>query len=196
MAKASEDVYLFDEDTKSMWWVLVVSGLLSVVFGFVAVIWPDITVGVLALLLAVFIGVNGVIDIVNGIKRLGKNVFQAILTLILGALELGVSMYLLSNIGSGLAIATLALLIALSFIVRGIFLIVLAFADEDYKATRWLNVIMGALAVLAGLVVIWYPGAATLAWVWVIGLFAIVAGAIQIGLGFTAKDAYDKENKK
>lgn len=192
MAKTN-DVYLFDEDTKNMWWVLVVGGLLSVIFGFVAIIWPGITVGVLALLLAVYIGVNGVIDIVNGIKRLGKNVFNAILTLLLGFLEVGVSVYLLSNIGSGLAVATLALLIALSFIVRGLFIIVLAFADPDYKATRWLNVVMGALAILAGLVVVWWPGAATLAWVWVIGMFAIVAGALQIGLGFSAKDAFKND---
>lgn len=194
MAK-TEEMYLFDEDTKNMWWVLVVGGLLSVIFGFVAIIWPGITVGVLALLLAVYIGVAGVFDIVNGIKRLGKNVFNAILTLLLGLLEVGVSVYLLSNVGSGLAIATLALLIAISFIVRGIFLIVLAFGDPDYRGTRWLNVVMGALAIIAGLVVIWWPGAATLAWVWVVGMFAIVAGALQIGLGFSAKEAYDKLKK-
>jgi uncharacterized membrane protein HdeD (DUF308 family) len=191
----SEDLYLFDEDTKNMWWVLVVGGLLSVIFGFVAIIWPAITVGVLALLLAVYIGVNGVFDIVSGIKKLSTNVLNAVLVLVLGLLQVGVSVYLLSNVGSGLAIATLILLIAISFIVRGILLIVMSFADPDYKATRWLNVVMGALSVLAGLVVVWWPGASTLAWVWVIGMFAIVTGALQIGLGFSARDALNKAKK-
>lgn len=191
-----EDLYLFDEDMKNMWWVTVIGGLLSVIFGFVAVIWPAITVGVLALLLAVYIGISGVFNIVHGIKRLGKNVFNAILVLLLGLLEVGVSVYLLSNVGTGLAIATLVLLIAISFIVRGLFMIVMAFADPDYKATRWLNVIMGVLSGIAGLVVIWWPEASTLAWVWVIGIFAIVAGALQIGLGFSAKEAYDKAKKE
>lgn len=191
----SDDLYLFDEDTKNMWWVLVVGGLLSVIFGFVAIIWPAITVGVLALLLAVYIGINGVFDIVSGIKKLTTNVLNAVLVLILGVLQVGVSVYLLSNVGSGLAITTLILLIAISFIVRGVLLIVMSFADPDYKATRWLNVVMGAFSILAGLVVVWWPGAATLAWVWVIGMFAIVTGALQIGLGFTARDALNKSKK-
>ena len=194
MAKQSE-VFAFDDNTKNLWWVLVVTGVLSVIFGFVAIIWPGITVGVLALLLAVYIGVQGVSDIVSGIRRFGTGVFAAMLVLLLGLLQLGVSVFLLSNVGSGLAIATLTLVIALSFIVRGVLLIVVSFTDPDMRAARWLNVVMGALAILAGLVVIWYPGAATLAWVWVVGFFALVSGAIQIALGFTAKEALEKSKK-
>lgn len=194
MAKQAE-VFAFDDQTKNLWWVLVVTGVLSVIFGFVAIIWPGITVGVLALLLAVYIGVLGVTDIVGGIRRFSSGVFAAVLVLLLGLLQLGVSVFLLSNIGSGLAIMTLTLVIALSFIVRGVFLVVVSFTDPDMRATRWLNVVMGALAILAGLVVIWYPGPATLAWVWVVGFFALVSGAIQIALGFTAKEALDKTKK-
>ncbi|MEZ6331098.1 MAG: DUF308 domain-containing protein [Candidatus Saccharimonadales bacterium] len=194
MAKQSE-VYMFDEHTKNMWWVLVLTGLLSVIFGFVAIIWPGITIGVLALLLAVYIGITGIADIVSGIRKFSTGFFAAALTLLVGLLFLGVSVYLLSNIGSGLAVMTLVLLIALSFIVRGVVAIVVAFADPDYRATRWLNVVVGSLSVLAGLVVAWYPSAATLAWVWVIGFFALVSGAMQIGLGFTAKDHLEKGKK-
>lgn len=194
MAKQSE-VFAFDDQTKNMWWVMVLSGVLSVIFGFVAIIWPGITVAVLALLLAVYIGVNGVVDIVNGIRKFGAGFLGAALTLLVGLLQLGVSVFLLRNAGSGLAIATLVLLIALSFIVRGVVGIVVAFSDPDYRATRWLNVVLGGLSILAGLVVVWYPGAATLAWVWVIGFFALVSGALQIGLGFTAKDHLEKGKK-
>jgi uncharacterized membrane protein HdeD (DUF308 family) len=194
MAKQSE-VFAFDDQTKNMWWVMVLSGVLSVIFGFVAIIWPGITIAVLALLLAVYIGINGVVDIVNGIRKFGASFLSASLTLLVGLLQLGVSVYLLRNVGSGLAIATLVLLIALSFIVRGVVGIVVAFSDPDYRATRWLNVVLGGLSILAGLVVVWYPGAATLAWVWVIGFFALVSGALQIGLGFTAKDHLDNGKK-
>jgi uncharacterized membrane protein HdeD (DUF308 family) len=194
MAKQAE-VFAFDDQTKNLWWVLVVTGVLSVIFGFVAIIWPGITVGVLALLLAVYIGVQGVVDIVGGIRRFSSGVFAAMLVLLLGLLQLGVAVFLLSNIGSGLAIMTLTLVIALSFIIRGIFLVVVSFTDPDMRAARWLNVVMGALAILAGLVIIWYPGPATLAWVWVVGFFALVSGAIQIALGFSAKEALEKSKK-
>lgn len=182
----------FDEESKSLWWVLVVGGILSVMFGFVAIIWPGITIGVLALLLAVFIGITGVTDIINGVRRIGSGFFGAFLSIILGMLGLGVSVYLLRNVGSGLAIATLILLVAISFIARGVVAIVLAFSRPEYRATRWLNVTMGALSLLAGLVIAWYPIPSTLAWVWVVGFFALVSGSMQIALGISAKDASKK----
>lgn len=188
---AKTEVYEFEEDDKRGWWTLVLGGVLSVLFGFVTIIWPHITVGVLALLLAVFIGVYGVSDIVRAVRRFGTDFFSAILRLLLGLLEVGVSVYLLRHVGSGLAIATLALVIAISFITRGVVAIVLAFDSNVGGGTRWLNAIIGALAIFAGLVVVWYPGAATLAWVWVLGFYALVAGAMEIALGFMAKDALD-----
>ena len=180
-------VYKFEEDDQRAWWMFVVGGIISVIFGFVAMIWPGITVGVLALLLAVFVGVYGVIDIVRSVKKFEQSFFSGLLRLLLGLLEVGVSVYLLRHVGSGLAIATLALLIAISFITRGVIGIVLAFDAETSSGVRWFNAIIGGLAILAGLVVIWYPGAATLAWVWVIGFFALVNGAMEIALGFAAK---------
>lgn len=50
MAQQEVDILEFDQDTKNLWWVMVLTGVLSVIFGFVAIIWPGITVGVLALL--------------------------------------------------------------------------------------------------------------------------------------------------
>lgn len=189
---AKTEVYEFEEDDKRAWWTLVVGGIISVLFGFVAIIWPGITVGVLALLLAVYIGVDGVINIVRSVRKFGSSFFSGLLRLVLGLLEVGVSVYLLRHVGSGLAIATLALVIAISFIARGIVGIVLAFDSESSDGVRWFNAIIGALAILAGLVVVWYPGAATVAWVWVVGFFALVAGSMEIALGFMAKDADKK----
>ena len=85
MAKQSE-VFVFDEQTKNMWWVLVLTGVLSVIFGFVAIIWPSITIGVLALLLAVYIGIYGVVDIVSGIKKFSSGFLPAALTTVVGLL--------------------------------------------------------------------------------------------------------------
>lgn len=190
---AKTEVFQFEENEKNGWWIPVVSGVVSVIFGFVAMIWPGITVGVLALLLAVFIGVYGVADIVRSVRAFSTGFFNGILRLVLGLLEVGVSVFLLRNIGSGLAIATLALLIAISFITRGVLAIVLAFNADVSTGVRWFNVIIGGLSILAGLVVVWYPASATLAWVWVIGFFAIVTGAMEIALGFSAKDALNKK---
>ena len=187
MAQQEVDILEFDQDTKNLWWVMVLTGVLSVIFGFVAIIWPGITVGVLALLFAVYIGIHGVSDIINGVRKLKKSTFSGILTMIVGLLGLGISVFLLGNVGSGLAVATLILVIALTFIVRGVFTIVLSFSEPDLKSSRWFGLFFGAISILAGLVIAWYPEAATLAWVWVVGFFALVSGTFQIAVGLTAK---------
>ncbi len=196
MATKQVEVFEFDETSKKSWWTLVLGGVVSVLFGFVAMIWPGITVGVLALLLAVFLGVVGVLDIVKSFKRFSHSFMSGFISLLLGVLSVGVSVFLLSRVGSGLAIATLALLVAISFIVRGVLGMILAFdASQSSSGTRWMNGIVGALAIVAGLAIVWYPVKGTLVWVWVVGLFSIIAGAFEIALGFMAKDALEKDNR-
>jgi uncharacterized membrane protein HdeD (DUF308 family) len=196
MATKSVEVFEFDETSKKSWWTLVVGGVVSVLFGFVAMIWPGITVGVLALLLAVFLGVVGVLDIVRSFRKFNHSFMSGFVSLLLGVLSVGVSVFLLSRVGSGLAVATLALLVAISFIVRGVLGMILAFdSSESSNGTRWMNGIVGALAIVAGLAIVWYPVEGTLVWVWVVGLFSIIAGAFEIALGFMAKDALEKSNK-
>jgi uncharacterized membrane protein HdeD (DUF308 family) len=188
MAKAQE-VYVFDEVTKDTWWTLVVGGVLTVIFGFVAVIWPGITVGVLALLFAVLLGVLGVIDIVRSVRAFKTGFLNGAMRAVLGVLELGVSIFLLNRVGTGIAVATLGLVIALSLIVRGVVGVVLAFDKEASSGVRWLDGLVGGAAIIAGLVIVWYPVKGAIAWVWVLGLFALVAGAIEIATGFMARDA-------
>ncbi len=195
MASKEIEVFEFDETSKKTWWTLIIGGIVSVVFGFVAVIWPGITVGVLALLLAVFLGVVGVLDIVRSLHKFKTGFLGGLLTMLLGFLEVGVAMYLLHNRGSGIAVATLGLLVGISFIVRGVLGTVLAFDSQSSTGTRWINAILGLLAIVVGMVVVYYPVAGALAWVWVVGLFAIVAGAFEIGFGFMAKHEIEKSEK-
>lgn len=191
MAKQTDEVFVFDESSKKVWWTLVVGGVVSVIFGFVAMIWPGVTVGVLALLLAVFLGVYGVLDIIRSFKKFKDSFLSGLLTLVLGFLEVGVAVFLLRHVGTGLAVGTLALLVAISFVVRGIIGVVLAFDSAASAGTRWLNAAIGALAIVAGLVIAWYPQAGLTAWIWVVGMFAIIAGSLEIAVGFMAKDALE-----
>jgi uncharacterized membrane protein HdeD (DUF308 family) len=190
---ARKQVHVFEEDDKGIWWMFVLTGLVSVVFGFVSIIWPRLTVGVFALLIAVFIGINGVIDLSRSMRKMLHNLFSGTLRALLGLLEIGVAVYLLRHVGSNIAIATLALFIAISFVTRGIVGIVLAYDAKISSSVRMYHFITGGLAVLAGLVVAWYPGPATLAWVWVVGFFALVSGAMEITIGYMIKESLESK---
>ncbi len=171
------------------WWALVVEGIAAIAFGFAAMVWPGITIGVMALLLAIFVGVYGIFDIINGVRTVGKDAWSGILHLALGALEVGISVFLLNRVGSGLAIATLILLIVLGFAARGIVAIVLAFSSGVEGGAKWLTVVMGVLSIICAIIIARYPVPGALTWVWVIGLFALISGPFQIAMGITQKDA-------
>lgn len=188
MAKAKQ---VFEQP----WWALVIEGVVAIFFGFAAILWPGITIGVMALLLAVFIGVYGVFDIINGVRALGKDTAAGVLHLLLGVLEVGLSVFLLNRVGSGLAIATLILLIVLGFLARGIVAIILAFTSGLKGGEKWLAVILGALSIIVAIIIARYPVPGALTWVWVISLFALISGPFQIAMGIRQKDA-EAELKK
>lgn len=177
------------------WWGLMITGLVSIAFGVVCLVWPGLTVAVFALLAAIWLLVLGIIDIVNGIRGLTER-FSKILQIILGVAEVGVAVYLLDHASKGLAVSLVALLIGLSFIARGIVGIFLAFDRESGPSARWLSAIGGALAIVVAVIVLRYPVQGTLAFVWVVGLFALIVGAMEIALGFIAKDAANEISPK
>jgi len=180
------------ESMRREWWTLVVKGVVAILFGFAAIIWPGLTIGVLALLLAALIGVYGIFDIISGIRNIFKMQWTGFLTLLLGLFEAGVTVYLFRHAGRGLAIGLLVLLIVFTFIVKGVISVVAAFGSDYSNATRWMLAIVGLVSIGVGIVIASYPQTATLAFVWVLGLYALIAGPIEIALGLMAKEAIDE----
>jgi uncharacterized membrane protein HdeD (DUF308 family) len=179
-------------EVRKDWWMPVVLGIASVLFGFAALIWPGLTIGVMAALMAILFAVYGIVDIVVGIKRVKIDTLTGVLTVLLGVLQLGIAVYLFHHRGSGLTIALFVLLIAIGFIVRGVIGVFSAFSSEVSSGWRWVNVILGLLYIIAGIYIINYPVQGSLAFVWVLGLLALITGPLYIALGLELKDSAKK----
>jgi uncharacterized membrane protein HdeD (DUF308 family) len=67
-------------------WLYVVGGILSIIAGILAFVWPGRTVLVLAGILAWFLVFKGIVDVVGSLASIGRSWWW--LTLILGMLEL------------------------------------------------------------------------------------------------------------
>jgi uncharacterized membrane protein HdeD (DUF308 family) len=67
-------------------WLYVVGGILSIIAGILAFVWPGRTVLVLAGILAWFLVFKGIVDVVGSLASIGRSWWW--LTLILGVLEL------------------------------------------------------------------------------------------------------------
>jgi uncharacterized membrane protein HdeD (DUF308 family) len=180
------------------WWVLTVRGIAAILFGVAAVFWPGLTLVTLVYLFSAFILVYGVVDIVHGLTQIGRGGLGSVLTLLLGFLEIGVGVYLLRHVT--VAFSTLILLIGFMLIIRGIFEIVMAFMGDQAATSRTLLIVGGGIATLAGVIVLRQPVSSGVAFVWVLGVFALITGPMLIALSIDAKhllnDAQEASRKR
>lgn len=169
---------------KVMWESLVIRGIAGILFGIAAVFWPGLTLVTLVYIFSIYILISGVVDIVEAIVALVRR-GSWVWKLLLGVAELGVGVFLVRH--PAVTFQTFVLIIGLILIARGVFEVVAAFIDDMSATERTLYIIGGVLAVIVGIVVLLQPVAGGVAFVWVLGLYALVTGPMWIALGIDAK---------
>lgn len=175
------------------WWVLTIRGILAILFGIACVFWPGITLIIFVYLFGIYILVAGLVAVFQGIVSIGHRKMW-ILTLILGVLGIGVGVFLLRN--PEVSFAVLILLVAFSFIVYGLLEAIGTLAEGHVSATsKMLTVITGVLGILVGIVMLFQPAASGVAFVWIVGLFALISGPIWIAVSLDVKNASENFRK-
>jgi len=164
---------------RAHWWALTLRGILAVIFGIAAVFWPGITLVTLLYIFSAWILIDGVVCIVTGIAEIGRHQL-GFLTLVVGLLELGVGVYLLRH--PHVTFATLILLIGFLLIVGGVMGVVSALSSRDSATGKTMSIIIGVAAVLAGILTLFQPAASGVAFVWILGLYALITGPLMIAL--------------
>jgi len=178
---------------KLMWESLVLRGVAGILFGIAAVFWPGLTLLTLVYIFSIYILISGVVGIVEAIRAISKG-NSWIWKLLLAVAEISVGVYLVRH--PHVSFATLILVIGLILIARGVFEVVLALL-EDYSATeKTLMVIGGVLGVIVGIAILLQPAAGGVAFVWVLGLYALLTGPMWIALGIDAKHSIEGKTKR
>jgi uncharacterized membrane protein HdeD (DUF308 family) len=154
-------------------WLLAFRGIIAIVFGFVALLWPSITALALAVLFGAFILVDGVSMLVAlfrrqvGVRFRGAHLFAGIAAVVLGILALQ---------WPAITVLAVTVLIGLWAIVTGGLEIV---AATEGRA-EWYEGLIGALSIIAGVLVLLRPGVGAIAIAKVIGVFAIAIGLARL----------------
>jgi len=157
------------------WGALAFRGLVAILFGIVAFVWPGLTIGVVVLLVAAFALVEGVINVVAGVRvREGWSIAEGVISVLFGAVVLVV--------GPGWTALALLYLVAAWAIITGIARIVAAIQLRRVLNNEWLLIASGAASVIFGLIAAIFPGAGILALVWFVAAWSIILGAFLIVL--------------
>lgn len=169
------------------WWALTLRGIAAILFGIAAVFWPGLTLVTLVYIISVFVLVSGVINVVQGAMAIGHHRAWA-LTLVIGLAEVAVGLFLVRH--PNVTFTTFVLIAGLLFIARGVFEVVVALAEDGASATgRTLTIVAGVAAFLVGVLLLFQPAAAGVAFVWILGLYALVTGPLMIAMSLDVKKA-------
>jgi uncharacterized membrane protein HdeD (DUF308 family) len=159
------------------WWVVGLRGLLAVVFGIVALVFPGITLTALVYLFGAYALVDGVFALGTAIGGTEGHRVWFVLEGIAG-IAAGILAFAFPQI-TGTA---LVYLIAAWAIFTGVFEIAAGFSLP--LAKDWLLALAGLSSIVFGVIALLNPGAGAVAIVWLIGLYALVFGGVMLVLAF------------
>ena len=168
------------------WTILLFLGIVSLLLGVAMLVWPGATIVVVAVLLAVWLLISGIFQIVRAFGSGWSGGMRALL-IITGILSIAIALFAFRGFrledSPVNAVWILAVLIGVSFLFRGMGAL---FAGIESKEGRGRNIFGGIVMLIGGVVIISVPGLslATLAivtgaWLVVIGIFEIV-GAFRL----------------
>jgi uncharacterized membrane protein HdeD (DUF308 family) len=157
------------------WWMLTVRGVLAVLFGVIALIWPGITLLVLAIVFGAYAFVDGAFAAAAAVRAKGDERIP----LILGAVA-GLLIGIVTFVWPGATLFALTILVGAWALVTGVFQVIAAIRLRREIQGEWLHLLTGLVSVLFGLMVLFWPVSGAVAVAWLIGIYAIIFGVLLI----------------
>ncbi len=163
------------------WWVSIVRGLAAVALGVFAFVWPIATIAALVLVFGAVALADGIVAIAAAIaaRRLTSDWWVLLVQGLLG-IAIGV-LTLLYPASTALA---LLVLMAVWAIGLGVLQIVAAVQLRRDVPGGWSLALLGILGIAFGVLLMWNPFKGGLTVIWLIGVFALLWGAMLIVGGF------------
>jgi uncharacterized membrane protein HdeD (DUF308 family) len=161
------------------WWVVALRGVLGILFGVMAFLWPGITLAVLVIFFGAYALVDGIFALVAGATSAGEN--ERWWVMVLQGLA-GIAAGLVTFFWPGITAIALLAVIAAWAIVTGVLEIAAAVRLRKEIEGEWLLALSGICSVVLGLLLIVWPAAGALAFVWLVGSYAIISGILLIAV--------------
>jgi uncharacterized membrane protein HdeD (DUF308 family) len=181
-----------DKEISRMRWTLGISGLLSLAFGVVIIVWPGISLEALTIVFGVYAALAGVVAlsaVLRGVVTQGRG------WLVLWGL-VGIAVGIVCFVWTDMSALTLLYVIGAYAIAIGIITIGGAFWLPLDSSDRALLAFGGIVGILFGIVMFAEPGAGALVLLALIAAFALVRGAAELVVAIGGKRLVESELKR
>jgi uncharacterized membrane protein HdeD (DUF308 family) len=165
--------------------LLIIRGILGVVVGVLAFVWPGITIAALVILFGAYAVIDGVTNVLLGATKTahGRSWAQVVQGIV------GIVAGVLTFIWPAITALVLIMFIAAWAIVTGIFEIVAAIRLRKVVTGEWLLVLSGLMSLAFGTLVFAFPLAGAVGIAWVLGCYTAASGIVLIALGVRLRSA-------
>ena len=168
------------------WWALLVLGIVSIIIGGLIILRPGGSTWVIAVLLAIYLVVSGVVSLVRAFGHGLPGSYRALLIIsgIIGLL-LGLLMF---RFGAEEKVEILGIFVGVWFLFSGILQL---FASSSSNEGKGWAIFSGIVYLLAGIVLLINPWAVEI-FVWIAGIWLVVLGIFEVISSFQLKSAAKK----
>jgi uncharacterized membrane protein HdeD (DUF308 family) len=170
---------------KAWGWVLAF-GLVTLAAGIAVLAWPAETLLVIAVLFGIQLVVTGIFRFVLALTAPVATGGMRAIHAIIGLLSLIVGVWAIRH--ADLTVLVLAVLLGIYWIVHGTIELFTALSEPTLPDRGWSGV-MGALSVVAGIIVVAIPGISVLTLAVVLGVWLVVFGLGQAMVAFRLRSA-------
>lgn len=168
---------------------LILRSVINILFGVLILIYPGISLLILAIAFSINILITGLFMIFE--PAFDKENKHAFLTILIGLFGVGAGVYLLSRPLT--SVVVLSLIIAAWAIFYGIVDLFIGFKLSEAKAgASWVFLIIGILSIIFGIYLAFNPLEGSLALVWVVGVYSIAIGLVLAFNALSSKNT-DKQ---
>ena len=161
----------------SQWWVWTMRGVFAIVFGLLVFVLPGLTLALLILMFGIWAFVDGITHLTLALRS------EAVHPWVHGLEGLiGMAVGVISFFYPMATALAMVYLIAVWAILTGITRVGLSLQLRDLPSRQLLIALSGLLAVIFGLILVWAPAAGAIALSLWIGVYALLAGLIFLGV--------------
>ncbi|UFW46366.1 MULTISPECIES: HdeD family acid-resistance protein [Bradyrhizobium] len=172
------------ENLAQNWWLFLLRGILGILFGVVALIFPGPTMLSLVLLFSAYTLVDGAAGIISALRAIRRKEERWGWLILEGAVNIAVA--ILAFLWPGMTVLAFVLLVAAWAIVSGALMTAAAFR-LSVSHGRWWLVLGGLLSVGYGALLVATPLIGAIVLTWWMGAYAIAFGVALVILSFKLK---------
>jgi uncharacterized membrane protein HdeD (DUF308 family) len=173
-----------------IWWVLALRGIVAIIFGVIALIWPGLTLRALVITFGAFALIDGIFTTGIGIASYGQRQrWWAILLEGAAGIVIGV----LSLVRPDTAALAFVYVCATWLLLRGVLAVIGAFQIRKVIHGEWMLALSGVVSIALGLLLIASPATGALSLTLLAGSYAVLLGILLLALALRLRKVAQEE---